>query len=77
MNVGDEIWVINTQRVTQTTIKEIKVFDGVNRYVTLDKGVYGYEEIGRTKTELMEKFFGDIGNPYRHRFLGSTSNYRY
>ncbi len=77
MNVGDEIWVINTQRVTQTTIKEIKVFDGVNRYVTLDKGVYGYEEIGRTKTELMEKFFGDIGNPYRHRFLGSTSNHRY
>ena len=70
MNVGDEIWIFYSQRVTQTTIKEIKVFGGVNKYVTLDKGVYDIEEMGRTKKELMEKFFGDIGNPYRHRFLG-------
>jgi hypothetical protein len=69
MNVGDEIWILNAQRVVQTTIKEIKVFDGMNKYVTLDKGVYEIDEMGRTKKELMEKFFGDISNPYRHRFL--------
>lgn len=69
MNVGDEIWIFNAQRVVQTTIKEIKVFDGVNKYVTLDKGVYEIGEMGKTKKELMEKFFGDIGNPYRHRMV--------
>jgi hypothetical protein len=70
MNVGDEIWVLNAQRVVQTTIIGVLInLDGVNKYVTLDKGVYEIDEMGRTKKELMEKFFGDISNPYRHRFL--------
>jgi hypothetical protein len=63
MNVGDEIWILNAQRVVQTTIKEIKVFDGMNKYVTLDKGVYEIDEMGRTKKELMEKFFGILVIP--------------
>jgi|TARA_R110000803_G_scaffold23977_3_gene58356 hypothetical protein len=70
MNVGDEIWILNAQRVVQTTIIGVLInFDGVNKYVTLDNGVYEIDEMGRTKKELMEKFFGDISNPYRHRFL--------
>ena len=71
MNVGDEIWVINAQRVVETTIKEIMSdLDGNHKYVTEEGAWYFREEMGRTKKELMEKFFGDIGNPYRHRFLG-------
>tara|TARA_R110002126_G_scaffold7379_1_gene36280 strand:+ start:375 stop:587 length:213 start_codon:yes stop_codon:yes gene_type:complete len=70
MNVGDEIWILNAQRVVQTTIIGVLInFDGVNKYVTLDKGVYEIDEMGRTKKELMEKFFGDIGNPYRHKLI--------
>ena len=69
MEIGDTVYVINAQRVVETTIKEIKVFGGVNRYVTLDKGVYEIDEMGKTKKELLDNFFGDIGNLYRHRFL--------
>jgi len=71
MRVGDTIYVIDAQRVIQTTIKEIMYdIDGYHKYVIEEGGWYFREEIGRTKKELMEKFFGDIGNPYRHRFLG-------
>jgi hypothetical protein len=70
MNVGDEIWIFNTQRVVQKTIVEIMYdIDGYHKYVIDGGGWYFREEMGITKIELMEKFFGDIGNPYRHRFL--------
>ena len=70
MEVGDLVWVFNAQSVRQLPIVEINInVYGNPRYMLGNGSIYYRHEMGWSKLELAEHFFGDIGNLYRHKLV--------